>query len=121
MPHIIVEHSINDISHQQTNDLLLAINQTISATEGNFDIGACKARAINYNNFVVADGKTNHNFMHISVMILEGRDIKIRKTLAENLIKMVGKFLQNNNLSQKVDLSVDISELIKEIYQKTTV
>jgi 5-carboxymethyl-2-hydroxymuconate isomerase len=121
MPHSIVEHSFS-ISKPQTASLLLAINQTIAKNEGNFDISQCKARTVFCQNFMVADGKNYQDFIHVAVNIMAGRSLEIRKTLAENLLKLVTNFLQENSLSTNpIALSINIAEMEKEIYQKTVV
>jgi 5-carboxymethyl-2-hydroxymuconate isomerase len=119
MPHAIIEHSFS-IPNPQIKSLLLTINQNIAKNEGNFDISQCKARAVFRQNFIVADGTTQQDFMHITVRILTGRTLGIRKNLAENLLKIIAAFLKQNNLfTNQLALSVDIVEMEKEIYQKT--
>lgn len=120
MPHIIVEHSL-EIAKPQLNNLLLALNKNIARSEGNFAISECKARAILCSNFVVADAD-NVDFIHITIRIMAGRSLEIRKKLAENLLKMVGDFIRKNNLvKNKIKLSLDVAEMEKEVYQKTII
>jgi len=119
MPHITIEHSFA-IPKPQIDELLLSLNQNIAKNEGNFSISECKARAVLHNDFVVADGILRQDFVHITVRIMSGRNLEIRKNLAINLLKMVEEFLKKNHLSKnKISLSVDISEMEREIYQKT--
>ncbi len=121
MPHTIIEHSFS-IAKPQIDSLLLKVNQNIAKNEGNFDILQCKARAVCYDNFVVADGSGSQNFMHITIKIMQGRSLEIRKNLAENLVKIVSDFLLENNLSKNpIALSLDIVEIERELYQKTLV
>lgn len=118
MPHTIIEHSF---PIPQIDSLLLKVNQTIAKNEGNFDITQCKARNIFCQNFVIGDG-LEQDFMHITIRIMQGRSVEIRKNLAENILKIVSGFLQENNLSKNpIALSIDIAELEREIYQKTVV
>lgn len=122
MPHTIIEHSFK-ISEPKINSLLLKFNQNIAKNDGGFDITQCKARAVFCQNFVVADGSSQQDFMHITIKIMQGRSLEIRKKLAENLL-IVAKdflrdFLKENNFSKNtIALSLDIAELEKEIYQK---
>jgi 5-carboxymethyl-2-hydroxymuconate isomerase len=121
VPHTIIEHSFS-ISQPKINDLLLAVNQNIAKNEGNFDISQCKARTVFCQNFVIADGIKPQDFMHITIRIMAGRSLEIRKNLAENILKITADFLKENNLSTNpIALSVDIAEMEKEIYQKTVV
>ena len=121
MPHTIIEHSF-PIAKPQIDSLLLKVNQNIAKNEGNFDIFQCKARSVFCGNIVVADGSGSQDFMHITIKIMQGRSLEIRKNLAENLVKMVSNFLKENNLSKNpIALSLDIVEIEREIYQKTVV
>ena len=121
MPHITVEHSFQ-ISKPVINNLLLSLNQQIAKSEGNFSISECKARAILCNNFVVADGVLRQDFMHIAIKIMAGRSLEIRQNLAKNLLKMTEAFIHKNTLvKNKISLSINIAEMNRDIYQKTTV
>jgi len=119
MPHITIEHSFT-IPKPQIDELLLSLNQNISKNEGNFSISECKARAILYNDFVVADGISKQDFIHITIKIMQGRSLGIRKNLATNILKITDEFLKENNLCHKsTALSVDVVDMEREIYQKT--
>ncbi len=126
MPHTIIEHSFT-IAKSHTDSLLLIINQNIAKNEGNFDISQCKARAVFCQNFVIANGSSPQDFMHIAIRIMAGRSLEVRKNLAENLLKIIADFLKKNNLSKNpitlnpIALSVDIAEMEKEIYQKIVI
>ncbi|MCE3255185.1 MAG: 5-carboxymethyl-2-hydroxymuconate isomerase [Rickettsiaceae bacterium] len=121
MPHVIVEHSFA-ISELKIRNLLLELNKNISKSEGNFDISQCKARAVFCPNFIVADATSAQDFMHITVRIMAGRNLEIRKKLAEHLLEVTKQYLVENRLSgNQISLSVDISEMEREIYQKTLV
>jgi 5-carboxymethyl-2-hydroxymuconate isomerase len=119
MPHTIIEHSFK-ISAQTIDSLLLQFNKKIASSEGNFDISQCKARSVSLSNFVVAEGSASQDFMHITVKIMEGRSIEIRRNLAINLLEMTSDFLKQHNLSpNQIALSLDVVEIEKEVYQKT--
>jgi 5-carboxymethyl-2-hydroxymuconate isomerase len=121
MPHTTVEHSFI-IPEAQASDLLLRINQGIAQNEGEFDITQCKARTLFCQNFVIADNSVKQDFMHITIRIMAGRNVEIRKKLSENISQIASDFLEENNLSDNViALSVDIVEIVKETYQKNLV
>lgn len=119
MPHIIIEHS-SDISSDATNNFLPEIQKTIALVkEGNFDLEACKARAISFDKYFV--GSANHeksSFFHITVKILEGRSLEIKKFLAQKIFDEARKFLQDKELKERADLSVDIVDMNRQAYQK---
>ncbi len=121
MPHTTIEHSFK-ITEAQAADLLLQINQNIAKNEGNFDITQCKARTLFCQNFVIGDDVLEQDFAHITIKIMTGRSLEIRKSLAKNILKIVSDFFKENNLSKNpIALSVDVAELEREIYQKTVI
>ncbi len=121
MPHVIIEHSF-PISDSKLSELFLLLNQNIAKNEGNYDINQCKARSVFCKNFLLSDGQLGQELLHITIKIINSRSIELRKNLAENLLKVVVDFLNQNKLaSNPIALSLDIREIEKEIYQKTVV
>ena len=121
MPHIIIEHSKNILEIE-----LIEIGREIqkimsNISEGNFDPDQCKIRCIAYQNYIVGLEKNHENFIHISIKILSGRDVVIRKKLAISTFEYAKNFYKNLKLPQKrCDISVDIIEVDREVYQKIT-
>jgi 5-carboxymethyl-2-hydroxymuconate isomerase len=121
MPHIIIEHSKN-IFEQETLKIGREIQKIMSSiSEGNFDPDQCKIRAIAYQNYIVGLEKNDENFIHISIKILSGREVAIRKKLALQTLEYTKNFYKNLNLPKKrCDISVDVIEVDREVYQKIT-
>ncbi len=122
MPHIIIEKS-SDISSNKILDFCKEIQEEMAKIkDGNFSIDACKARFSSFDKYLV--GKENHesaNFFHITIKILEGRNLEIRKELSEKIAKIAQNFLKTENLEKsRIDLSVDIVDMNKDCYQKIT-
>jgi 5-carboxymethyl-2-hydroxymuconate isomerase len=93
MPHIIIEHSA-DFSLDSIIDLQKEIqNIMASITEGNFDANQCKARSFLFNEYLVGDvNQENSSFIHITVKILAGRSLEVRKKLSEKIMEFTKKF-----------------------------
>ena len=121
MPHIIIEHSKN-IFEKESLEIGREIQKIMSSiVEGNFDPNQCKIRAIAYQNYIVGLEKNDENFIHISIKILSGREVAIRKKLALQTLEYTKNFYKNLNLLQKrCDISVDVIEVDREVYQKIT-
>ena len=121
MPHIIIEHSKN-ILEKELIEIGREIQKIMSnISEGNFDPDQCKIRCIAYQNYIVGLEKNHENFIHISIKILSGRDVVIRKKLALETFEYTKNFYKNLKLPQKrCDISVDIIEVDREVYQKIT-
>lgn len=121
MPHTTIEHSF-EISTSKLEEIFSAINSTIAKNDGNFDIANCIAKSINMPNFMAANGSEKIDFIHITIKILQGRSVEIRKNLAENINKVVADFLGKNSLSKNpIKLGVEVNEIEKEIYQKSLI
>ncbi len=122
MPHIIVEHS-KDISNKKVIEILPEIQKIIESIKGgNFTLEACKARSISFDEYFVGSRNNEKSaFLHITVKILAGRTIEIKKELAEKIAKFAEEFLKLQNITkERCDLSVDIVDMEKETYQKIT-
>lgn len=119
MPHIIVEHSV-DILSVDVNNFLPQIQKTVaSVKEGNFDLEACKARAVSFDKyFVGSSSQENSSFFHVTIKILAGRAQDVKVKLAQEIAKTAQEFLKEKNLKSRTDLSVDIVDMDRESYQK---
>ncbi len=122
MPHIIIEHS-KCIDEKIVDNLLSEIPNLMEEIKGgNFSVSACKTRAISFDKYYVA-GKNQEttSFLHITIKILEGRSGEIKVNLAEKIANFAKNLLENRqNIKEKNDLSVDIVDLDKNTYQKTS-
>jgi len=122
MPHIIIEHSKN-ILEKESLEIGRKIQKIMAGiVEGNFDPDQCKIRCLAYQNYIVGLEKNDENFIHISIKILSGREVAIRKKLALETFEYAKKFYQDLKLPQKrCDISVDVIEVDREVYQKITI
>lgn len=122
MPHIIIEHS-TCIDEKIVDNLLSEIPNLMEKIEGgSFAVAGCKARSISFDKYYVA-GKNHEttSFTHITIKILEGRGNEIKAKLAQRIGEFAKKLLENRStLKEKNDLSVDVVDLDKNTYQKTS-
>jgi len=122
MPHLIIEHSAN-ISKSSITNLQKNIQNIMSGVEGNFHADQCKVRALPFDDYLV--GLTDQNtssFIHITLKVLTGRTVQIRKNLAEKILEFSREFLLDLKLfGKRHEISVDIVEMERETYQKFVV
>lgn len=110
MPHIVVEYSDNLETQVKEPDFLPTLHRTVEAS-GLFNPQAIKARSIGYTHYTLPEGA--RHFLHVTVSILEGREEKPRRQLADALFSALKK------LAPEVDkLSVDIREMDAATYRK---
>jgi 5-carboxymethyl-2-hydroxymuconate isomerase len=93
MPHIIIEHS-SDFKDSLILDLSKAIQQVMqSITKGNFDLSQCKGRNFSFDSYLVGScNQNNSSFIHVTIKILAGRDVEIKKELAQKTFNLLRKF-----------------------------
>jgi len=123
MPHIIAEFSA-DFSVELAQDLAKKVQQHFIelAYEGNFDVNQCKFRFLSFNNYFV--GLNNHDkasFVHLTIKILTGRTIEVQKKLTELCLQSLQEIYLTKCHKNRIDFSVDLIEMVKETYQKTTI
>ena len=119
MPHLIIEHSAS-IKKNSINNLQRAIQNIMSDVEGNFDADQCKARANSIDDYLVGKpDQTTAAFIHITLKVLSGRSIQVRKNLAQKIAEFTKNFFIDLNLATtRCDVSIDIAEMDAQTYQK---
>ena len=114
MPHLIIEHSSN-FSDPTINNLQTGILKIIGQFK-EFDPDECKCRSHSFDEYLVGfSNKANSAFIHITLKVLTGRSVEVRKDLASRIIKLA----QDIKIDLKrCDISVDIAEMDRATYQK---
>jgi 5-carboxymethyl-2-hydroxymuconate isomerase len=118
MPHIIVEHSA-DIKSSQLTKLYSKIQSVMeSITDGNFDAEQCKCRGLAFDQYFVGRfAEEKSSFIHLTIKILGGRSLEVKKKLSAELMltakNFVADILTNPSDTDKIiDLGVDIADAI---------
>jgi 5-carboxymethyl-2-hydroxymuconate isomerase len=119
MPHLIIEHSGN-IKKNSVRALEQEIQNIMQALEGNFDADQCKCRDISFDDYLVGrPDQSTSSFIHITLKVLSGRSVEIRKNLAEKILIFAQRFFSELNLpTKRCDISIDIVEMERATYQK---
>lgn len=73
MPHIVVEYTANIRDDARIPALLRTINATLIAQGGVFPTGGIRSRAIELQDYCVADGTEDDAFVHVTLKIGSGR------------------------------------------------
>jgi 5-carboxymethyl-2-hydroxymuconate isomerase len=108
MPHLTLEYTANlDFDVQP---LLARLHSELVAT-GAINLKGIKSRAVRRSEFRIADGNPDYAFVHVNLLVREGRPIEIQGEFAQRVMTVLketfgGRF-ENGHLS----LSVDIKEM----------
>ena len=123
MAHIITEFSA-DFSADLAKNLATQVQQHFIslASEGNFDVTQCKIRFLSFSDYFVGlSNESSASFVHLTIKILAGRTVEVRKKLTALCLQSMQEIYQTQCQKNRVDFSVDLVEMDKETYQKTTV
>lgn len=108
MPHLILEYTDN--LNFEIQPLLARLHRELVAT-GAINLKGIKSRAVRYSDYRIADGNPDYAFVHVNLLIREGRPMEIQSEAAQRVMAVLketfGYRYQNGYLS----LSVDIKEM----------
>jgi 5-carboxymethyl-2-hydroxymuconate isomerase len=114
VPHLTLEYSDNLSFDVQP--LLARLHTELVAT-GAINMKGLKSRAVCHNQYRIADGNPEYAFVHVNLLIREGRPIEIQKDAAQRVMAVLketfGYRLENGYIS----ISVDIKEMRDGIAQ----
>lgn len=108
MPHLTLEYSDNLEFEVQT--LLARLHQELVAT-GAINLKGLKSRAIRYSDYRIADGDPNYAFVHVNLLIREGRPLEIKKDAAQRVMAALKETFGYRFEAGYLSLSVDIKEM----------
>lgn len=113
MPHIIVEYSQNMGPDLDIPELLTDLHEALTAQ--GVDKGRIKTRAIPVLHSVVGHSAANDGHMaHLTLLLLEGRDLPTRQAMGQALYQLLGDVLKKSFPECLVTL--EVREMVKDTY-----
>jgi 5-carboxymethyl-2-hydroxymuconate isomerase len=114
MPHLILEYTDNlDFDVQP---LLARLHAELVAT-GVINLKGIKSRAVRHTEYRIADDKPQYAFVHVSLLIREGRPLEIQKQASQRLMAVLKDIFSDRFENSYLSLSVDIKEMRAGIAQ----
>ncbi|KZZ83650.1 MULTISPECIES: 5-carboxymethyl-2-hydroxymuconate Delta-isomerase [Bacillaceae] len=110
MPHIVVEYTKNIKDQADIPALLKKINGILLLRSDLFPKGGIRSRAIELQDYLIADGQEDDAFVHISLKIGAGRSDEDKKEVCEKLFEMVKHHFQLLFSSRYLALSMELAE-----------
>src|SRR4051812_4554547 len=89
MPHFIVEYTDNIKEESNLAKLFEDIHNVLIARDSIFPIGGLRSRAIELNDYRVADGLEDDAFIHAVLKIGAGRSEELKKEICEALFEVM--------------------------------
>ena len=114
MPHLTLEYSDN-LSFE-VQPLLARLHMELVAT-GAINLKGLKSRAICHSQFRIADGDPDYAFVHVNLLIREGRPLEVQKEAAERVMVVLKEAFGERFASGYLSVSVDIKEMREGIAQ----
>ncbi|WP_458414170.1 5-carboxymethyl-2-hydroxymuconate Delta-isomerase [Schinkia sp. CFF1] len=110
MPHIIVEYTNNIKAEANIPLLLEKINGVIISKSPLFPIGGLRSRAIELEDYRVADGKEDDAFVHVTLKIGAGRSKQDKKSTCDELFDVIKEHFAELFSRRFLALSMELVE-----------
>jgi 5-carboxymethyl-2-hydroxymuconate isomerase len=108
MPHLTLEYTDN--IEVDVQPLLARLHEEVVAT-GAINLKGIKSRAIKHTQYRIADGNPEYAFVHVSLLIREGRPIEIQKEATRRVMAVLKDKFGYRFETGKISLSVDLKEM----------
>lgn len=108
MPHLTLEYTDN--IEVDVQPLLARLHEEIVAT-GAINLKGIKSRAIKHTQYRIADGNPEYAFVHVGLLIREGRPIEVQKEATQRVMKVLKETFGYLFEKRKLSLTVDLKEM----------
>jgi 5-carboxymethyl-2-hydroxymuconate isomerase len=108
MPHLTLEYTDN--IEVDVQPLLARLHEEVVAT-GAINLKGIKSRAIKHTQYRIADGDPDYAFVHVGLLIREGRPIEIQKEATQRVMKVLQETFGHLFEKRKLSLTVDLKEM----------
>ena len=108
MPHLTLEYSDN--IEVDVQPLLARLHEEVVAT-GAINLKGIKSRAIKHRQYRVADGDPDYAFVHVGLLIREGRPIEVQKEATQRVMNVLKETFGHLFEKRKLSLTVDLKEM----------
>ncbi|AOJ65749.1 5-carboxymethyl-2-hydroxymuconate isomerase [Burkholderia ubonensis] len=110
MPHIVVEYTANLRDDARIPALLRTINATLISQGGVFPTGGIRSRAIELQDYCVADGTGDDAFVHVTLKIGAGRSDEVKKAACDALFDAIKSHFAELYAKRYLALSMELTE-----------
>lgn len=114
MPHLTLEYTDN--LEFDVQPLLARLHAELVAT-GAINLKGIKSRAIRHTEYRIADGNPDYAFVHVNLLIREGRPVEVQKEASQRVLDVLKETFGDRFAKSHLSLSVDIKEMRDGIAQ----
>jgi len=108
MPHLTLEYTDN--IEVDVQPLLARLHEEVVAT-GAINLKGIKSRAIKHTQYRIADGDPDYAFVHVGLLIREGRPIEVQKDATQRVMNILKETFGDLLEKRKLSLTVDLKEM----------
>ena len=108
MPHLTLEYTDN--LEFEVQPLLARLHEEVVAT-GAINLKGIKSRAIKHTQYRIADGDSDYAFVHVGLLIREGRPIEVQKDATQRVLNVLKETFGHLFEKRKLSLTVDLKEM----------
>ena len=108
MPHLTLEYTDN--IEVDVQPLLERLHEEVVAT-GAINLKGIKSRAIKHTQYRIGDGDPDYAFVHVGLLIREGRPIEVQKDATQRVMKVLKETFGQLFKTRKLSLTVDLKEM----------
>ena len=108
MPHLTLEYTDN--IEVDVQPLLARLHEEVVAT-GAINLKGIKSRAIKHTQYRIADGDPDYAFVHVGLLIREGRPIEVQRDATQRVMKVLKETFGHLFEMRKLSLTVDLKEM----------
>jgi 5-carboxymethyl-2-hydroxymuconate isomerase len=108
MPHLTLEYTDN--IEVDVQPLLARLHEEVVVT-GAINLKGIKSRAIKHTQYRIADGDPDYAFVHVGLLIREGRPIEVQKEATQRVMKVLKETFGQLFEKRKLSLTVDLKEM----------
>jgi 5-carboxymethyl-2-hydroxymuconate isomerase len=108
MPHLTLEYTDN--LEVDVQPLLARLHEEVVAT-GAINLKGIKSRAIKHTQYRIADGNPAYAFVHVGLLIREGRPIEVQKEATRRVMAVLKETFGDRFETGQISLSVDLKEM----------
>ncbi|MBS4171770.1 5-carboxymethyl-2-hydroxymuconate Delta-isomerase [Bacillus sp. FJAT-49736] len=110
MPHFILEYTGNLKPDADIPSLLEKINNVLISYDSIFPIGGIRSRAIELQDYRVADGTEDDAFVHAMLKIGAGRTEEVKRQVCDELFEVIKDHFQELFETRYLALSMELVE-----------
>jgi len=108
MPHLTLE--CTDNLEFDVQPLLARLHSELVAT-GAINLKGLKSRVIHHSEYRMADGNPEYAFVHVNLLIREGRPLEVQKDMSQRILAALKDTFGDRFEKGYLSLSVDIKEM----------